>query len=488
MKFFLWLPAIFIVSAAIAQSRDFPKAKAIINEYVNNKQFPSISIAVVKDGKIIWEESFGYADKEAGRKATPHTPYYTASITKTMTATALMKMAEQKMISIDSPVNKYLRRTKISSYLWDAHKATLKAVMSHTSGITTFNFWCRTDSLTCASLDDEVMKRYAIILSPPGQFDYSNLGYGVLDRVIRDVSGISYAEFMHREIFQPLGLKNTFVAGNPLPPTVAIRYAGKVPERTEFPFSHQYSAGASTAYSSVHDLATFAMLHLNDLKKNRVLSSRSVKAMQDTVARNGDDHYGLGWWITDDYYGYKGLLAQGGTWNAQAWMQLVPSEDIAVVVVGNYGDGSPYRAIINEVLSTLLPEFKANMVTSDAKPKAAAAAESTPEPPSSKWRGVLKTYQGDVPVAFYYNGSATSSADLDTLRNIPLSKVSVSGGQYSYTVKGDLGLEDLGRPPYNLNFYLRQDGDKLYGSVQTSSAVHPDTPTLSFWVEMKSQE
>lgn len=488
MKFLVCFLLVLTVPAAHAQQRNFSKAKEVINDYVNNKKFPSIAIAVVKDGEIIWEEGFGYADIETKRKATPNTPYYTASITKTMTATALMKMSEQKLINIDSPVNKYLKGAKVSSYRWDANKATVKAVMSHTSGITTFNFWCRTDSVTCAKMDDEVMKRYAIILSPPGHFDYSNLGYGVLDRVIRDVSGVSYAEFMRREIFQPMGMKNTFVAGNPLPVGVAVRYAGSDPVRTEFPFSHEYSAGASTVYSSAHDLALFAMLHLNDLKKNHVISGQSVKAMQDTVARNGSNHYGLAWWITGDYYGYKGFLAQGGTWNAQAWMQLIPSDDIAVIVIGNYGDGSPYRKIINEVLSELLPKFIANRIAEASRPMIPNATEVTPEPTPSKWKGVLKTYKGDVPVAFNFNGWETSSAELDTVRNIKLSKVKLHGNQYSYTVTGDLGLEDLGRPPYNMNFYLWQEGDELYGSAQTSSAIHPDTPTLSFWVELKRVE
>ena len=118
-------------------------------------------------------------------------------------------------------------------------------------------------------MDDEVMARYAKLLSTPGNFDYSNIGYGVLDHVIRDVSGISYKEYMRSNIFEPLGMKNTFVASNPLPPAVAVSYtgsAGSDPVLADYPHSHTYSAGASTVYSSVHDLALFAMMHLADLK------------------------------------------------------------------------------------------------------------------------------------------------------------------------------------------------------------------------------
>src|ERR1700754_1119288 len=106
MKFLATFFLMLVAAACIAQSKpDFSKTRTIINDHINNKNFPSISIAVVKDGKIIWEEAFGYADKEKGRKATTTTPYYTASITKTFTATALMKLAEQRLINIDSPLN-----------------------------------------------------------------------------------------------------------------------------------------------------------------------------------------------------------------------------------------------------------------------------------------------------------------------------------------------------------------------------------------------
>jgi CubicO group peptidase (beta-lactamase class C family) len=482
---------LLISTLGFSQSKpSFSKAKSIINDYVNNRKFPSISIAVVKDGKIIWEEGFGYADRENKRKATPNTPYYTASISKTLTATALMKMAEQKLINIDSPVNKYLKGFKVSSYRWDASKTTVKSVMSHTSGLTTFNFWCRTDSISCAKMDGEVMSRYAVLLSPPGHFDYSNIGYGVLDHVISGVSGATYANYMKREVFQPLGMKNTFVASNPLPADRAIRYAGDAESSLiEFPFSHSFSNGASSVFASVHDLALFSMLHLNDLKKKSALiSPASVKAMQDTVARNGSDHYGLAWWIDDDYNGYKGLLAQGGTFFAQAWLELIPSEDIAVIVLGNNGNGSPYRAIINEVLAELLPKFKTNMVAAANAPKADKKGSTPTVPPASKWKGVVKTYKGDIPVAFNFNGMTESTASFGTVENIKPSKITAEPNWYSYKIEGDLNLEDMGRAPYGMSFYLWREGDELFGSVQTYGTAYPDTPGLSFWVEMKKTD
>lgn len=490
MRILAILLGISIYGLASAQQTkpDFSKAKALINDYILNRKFPSISVAVVKKGEIIWEESFGYANLEKKQKATPNTPYLLASVSKTMTATALMKLAEQKLIRLDGSVNNYFKGAKVRSHRWDADKATVKMVMSHTSGLTTFNFWCRTDSLTCARMDDEVMNRYAVLVDSPGaHFDYSNLGYGILDRVISGVSGTTFTDYMQREIFGPMGMKNTFVAGNPLPPDVAIRYAGSDPYAVEFPYSHSYSAGGSTIYSSAHDLALFAMLHLNDQKRKALISKQSVKAMQDTVAKNGSSHYGLAWWIDNNYNGYKGLLAQGGNWCAQAWMQLIPSEDIAAIAIGNYGDGSPYRQFINEVLSELLPVFKTNMIASANAPKTEIPPTIGPEPVHSNWKGILKTYRGDIPLQFNFSGVKSSTAALGAVKSIALSNVNIHPNWYSYTIEGDLGLDDLGDAPYKINFYLTEEGDDLYGSAQTRSSVHPGTPSLSFWVEMKRE-
>ncbi len=488
MKILILFFVLFATVSSIAQTNpqpDFSKVKSIINDRIANHQVPSISIAVVKGGKIIWEESFGYADKETQRKATVHTPYNLASVSKTITATAIMKLAEQKMLDIDRPVNNYLKGGKVNSPMFNAEEATVKMVMSHTAGLTTFNFWCRTDSVTCAKMDDTIINRYGVLVFPPGDhFDYSNLGYGVLDRVVSNASGKSFAEYMDAEIFRPLDMKNSYVAQY-LRPERAMRYSAADASLAEYPYSHSYSAGASLIHSSVHDLALFAMLHLNDLKKKKgIISERSIKLMQDTVA--GTKEYGLGWWINHDLYGYKGVLAQGGTYVSSAWLQLIPSEDIGVVILTNIGHGEPWRKIIYEVLSELLPKFKANLAAAQSTKKESPTV-ATVEQPSGKWKGILRADKGDVPVAFYFNGPKGSFADLGDVKNIPIPEVRTGTNSFAYSFAGDLGLEDTGPGPYNLSFYLTQKGDVLYGHMETRASVHPGTPTLPFWVKMTKE-
>jgi CubicO group peptidase (beta-lactamase class C family) len=369
--------------------------------------------------------------------------------------------------------------------MWDAKGATVKRVMSHTSGLTTFNAWCRGDSTTCAKTDAAYISRYAILVWPPGDhFDYSNLGYGLLDRLVSSVSNLSFPEYMRREVFTPLGMKNSYVATDLNRLDRAIRYSSADLSRFEFSFSHSYSAGASLVYSSVHDLALFAMLHLNDINpKNRIISKRSVDAMQDTVARNGSEYYGLGWWIRNDFYGYKGALAQGGTFFGSAWLQLIPSEDIAIAILTNSGGGD-ISAILHEVLSGLLPKFKEQLAVKTSVPEV-RTGQVNPVTPGT-WNGTISTYRGNLPLTFYFNGTADSFVDFDNVRHIKVTHVETRPEWYSFSFEGDLGLEgDTGRGPYNLTFYLNQKADVLYGSVETSGSVHPDTPQLAYWVKLQ---
>ena len=107
---------------------DFSSVRKMIQEQIANKGTPSMSVAVARNGKILWEEGFGLADRENRVQATEHTMYYTASVTKLFTATALMILQEQKQINLDYPVNEYLGAAKLSSPAWNPDEATLRQV------------------------------------------------------------------------------------------------------------------------------------------------------------------------------------------------------------------------------------------------------------------------------------------------------------------------------------------------------------------------
>jgi len=194
MRLAAYLPAIAVgLASAFAQEipPQAPDLSAIRHEIQANVaagRVPGLSVAVAKNGKIAWEEGFGWADVEKKTRATANTRYYIASVTKTITATAIMQLQERGKLRLDNPVNDYLGSAKLHSPLWDVSDATIRRVLSHTAGLTTFARSCLVGQSGCAI--DEEIERYGIVFWHPGdRFDYSNLDYGILGEVGARTSG-----------------------------------------------------------------------------------------------------------------------------------------------------------------------------------------------------------------------------------------------------------------------------------------------------------
>jgi len=257
----------------------------------------SIAVAVARDGEIIWAEGFGWADRELRRPATEHTLYSLASISKPITATGLMVLVERGLIDLDRPIDDYLGAAKITARGSDASAATVRRVANHTAGLPLyFQFFYRDEDYPRPPMD-ETIRRYASLVSPPGEtWRYSNLGYGMLDYIVERVSGTSFADFMRQEVFLPLDLTHMTVDIGPgLEHLAATRYT---PAGVPLPFYGFDHPGASAVFSSVHDLARFGMFHLGQIQPDQhaVLSPASrAEMLRPTAEIGGGLHYGVGW-------------------------------------------------------------------------------------------------------------------------------------------------------------------------------------------------
>lgn len=300
---------------------------------------PSIAIAVARHGKIVWEHAFGKSDIERQQVATVNTPYFIASISKTITATALMRLAAQKKVDLDRPVNTYLRNTKITSPMWDVSQVTLRRLANHTAGLATYARGCLVDDSACDPSPVTAIQRYGVAVWKPGEmFDYSNLGYGVLGEVVAQASGTDLDGALRRLVFAPLGMSSCSVGPDLTEKKgQAPRYAISSPPLKKS-VKRSSTPGASGVYCSAHDLAMFGVFHLKDqaASQKKILSDAAISEMQaPSLDPNEQQQYGLAWWIQKDLRGYQGVLAQGGTNDGTAYLQLIPSEDIAVAVLVN---------------------------------------------------------------------------------------------------------------------------------------------------------
>jgi CubicO group peptidase (beta-lactamase class C family) len=334
--------------------------RAYIHEVIRDEGIASVAVSVARNGEFLWEEGFGWADRERRVRATPHTPYSLASISKPITATAIMILAERGELDIERPANAYLSPTgQVRSFEGSADAVTVRRLLSHTSGLPLHYQFFYEDGGYDAPPSDVSIQRYGVAVHPPGaRYAYSNIGYGVLDRMVETVSGRSFGEFLQSEVFAPLGMHRSSLDIRPgLEEYAAARYHS---DQSRVPFYAFDHPGASAVYASAHDLVRFGLFHMGiPLEDQReILSASAREAMQRLETPAGSPRgYGLGWIVAEDHGGYRQIAHSGGMPGVSTQLQLYPDEGLAIAVVTN---GTPGRAtrIGDEIAAALLPDFE----------------------------------------------------------------------------------------------------------------------------------
>jgi CubicO group peptidase (beta-lactamase class C family) len=231
----IFLCLFFVAALARADNR-FDPVRAFIREQIAARHLPSVTIAVAKHGKIVWEEGFGWANRERRIAATPETLYSLASINKPFTCTALMTLVQAGKIDLDRPANDYLGAAKLRSFAFDVRGATVRRLANHTSGLPAYVHFYFTDGKPPIPPPDAMLAKYGVLIAPPGEhYQYSNVGMQALGTIGTRATGLSYVGYMERTVFRPLGLTHTAV-GVPASPrskrSATTRPASRFPSTT----------------------------------------------------------------------------------------------------------------------------------------------------------------------------------------------------------------------------------------------------------------
>lgn len=384
----------------------FRVPRICIRSQMERRNVPSISVAVARDGAILWEEAFGLADIERGVEATPQTMYRLASISKVLTATGLMIQVERSQVDLTQPVDAYLGDLRLRAYEGDGAGVTVERILHHTAGLPPYwaNYW--EDELESRPDLPEMIRRYGIVVQPPGErFIYtSNLGFGIIEYIIERVSGQPYGEYMRSEVFDPLGLERTAVVTAPYREGYMAReYDG---DKKVFPFYEMGARGSSSVFSSAHDLVRFGMFHLKDHlnDQTQILNDETIDLMQSATDAASD--YRLAWAV-QERHGYRLVRHGGASTGVRTSLWLVPSEDLVIVVLAN-GERAQTPVICDCIMAALLPEYASRMVYG-GRSNAATEENSQPELPVDSlvgtWQGELVTYEGAVPLRLNYEAS-----------------------------------------------------------------------------------
>ena len=316
-----------------------PTKDKLVDAYFNNlikEDYPGAAILVAKDGKILYENTYGYADVENKITITPDTKFRIGSITKQFIASAILKLQEQGLINTDDKLSKFIPDFPRGD------EVTIHHLLTHTSGIHSFtdkpDFYSRvTSPIKTAELINEI-KNDTYDFNPGDKFLYNNSGYFILGYIIEKVTGMNYGDFLKKNFFDPLGMKNTGVYKSDIKlenEAQGYSYDGnKISKALNWDMS--WAGGAGSLYSTIEDLYKWNEAIFN----GKVLSEEILKAAFTPVITKEDNNpaadngYGYGWNISK-FRGLKNISHSGGLDGFNSNLIRVTDQNVTVVVLVN---------------------------------------------------------------------------------------------------------------------------------------------------------
>jgi CubicO group peptidase (beta-lactamase class C family) len=249
-----------------------PELDKMFAEAQRTSKAPGLAVGIVVGGETVYAKGFGLRDVDGNKPFTADTPFPIASVTKSFTAMAILKLRDEGKLDLDGPASRYYPPlAKLSYVTRDAPPVTLRHLLTHTSGMPEDNPWADvtenlTDADLAALLDGGVMSRV-----PGARFEYANIGYGALGRVVERVSGMPTREYIRRALLEPLGMTRGGWEPGDLPAgTVAVGYRGREGSRDIDAPAVVAPAerlgimdAAGGLYTTVSDMSRYVAFHLS---------------------------------------------------------------------------------------------------------------------------------------------------------------------------------------------------------------------------------
>lgn len=309
------------------------KIDKVATEALAKTGVPSASVAVVKNGQIVYANAYGDARIEPRTAATPEMRYSIGSISKQFTATAILRRQEQGKLSLDDPVSRFVPD------LTRAKEVTIRELLSHTSGYQ--DYWPQDYVMPMMLLPVTAQKildgwaRKALDFDPGTKWEYSNTNYVIAGVIVEKASGMPLLQFLHEKVFAPLGMKSVAnIDGEKLgetDPVGYLRYALGPPHPAPKEGKGWLFAAAEIAMTA-RDLAQWDI----SLIDQKLMKPSSYHAFEtEVLLKNGlGTQYGLGVSVNLQA-GHRALSHGGEVSGFNAENIVFPDEHAAVVVLTN---------------------------------------------------------------------------------------------------------------------------------------------------------
>jgi CubicO group peptidase (beta-lactamase class C family) len=358
----------------------FPVIDSIYRKYAIANHFPGIAFGLVVDGKLLYSGNYGYTDIDKKIPVTSFSLFRIASMSKSFTAMAILKLRDEGKLNLDDPAYLYIPELKEAKYpTADAPHITIRHLLTHGAGFPEDNPWGDRQLADTDKDFIEFLKKQITFSNPPGiAYEYSNLGFAMLGKIVTKVSGMRYQDYIKQNIWQPLGMKTSeWEFGNVAADKLAHGYRWLNDKWNEETLLHDTPDGSwgamGSMISSIDEFANYMTFHLsawppNNAKDDGPIKRSSVREMHHPWRVNGLNtnykypdgrvcavttayNYGLGWMKDCDnkiYISHSGGLPGFGS----QW-RIMPDYGIGVMAFGNR-TYAPMGFVNTQVLDTLI--------------------------------------------------------------------------------------------------------------------------------------
>lgn len=291
-------------------------SEAFFEACLKQHHLPGIAYGMVVDDSLVLSGGYGCINLSSGEPATSQSLFRIASMTKSFTAMAILKLSDEGHLSLHEPASKYLPELATLNYLTrDAQALTVHHLLTMTAGFPEDNPWGdRFLDLSEKELMNQVEQGISFSSIPSHQYEYSNLGYGLLGQIISRVSGIPFQDYITQHILEPLGMKHTVWEYEDAPANqLAMGYRRVKNEWVEEPLLHDGAFGSMGGLiTSIEDFSHYVSFHLsawpprNDQEAGPVSRSirREMHHLNDPRYYSDPDRFGSGKKLMMRGYGF----------------------------------------------------------------------------------------------------------------------------------------------------------------------------------------
>lgn len=347
-----------VLSAAL-KCQNIKRVDSLLNTiYTNDK--PGASVAIVDNGKILFEKNYGISNIETGEKISSSTNFNICSLTKQFTALSILQLAEKNKLSLTDKLSHFF--PEISKNIADA--ITVKELLTHSSGIPDHYDYTDTKNMRHAH-DSDVLNAIknadTLYFKPGSKFQYSNTAFCLLALIIEKTSGLSYSDYLDKNIFQPAGMKHTTVWNEHtkiFTPATGYSWDSTLNKFIQSGADEHIffsTEGDGGIYTSVDDYIKW----FEALQNNKIFSKQIIdeaRSIEFTIDANKKLGYGYGWFI-DESNTPKKVYHSGSNGGFRTFSFTIPKENFLIVIFSNRDD-IDIEEVVLKMMQILKPNDK----------------------------------------------------------------------------------------------------------------------------------